>query len=181
MPCSVITYNELIEEIIGGHKEHMGDQFLPYKNHVYRVFNFCLMFHRATSEESDKLAIAAAFHDLGMWPGDEIDYLAPSIQLAQNYLRCTERDEWLEEVTQMIEFHHRFRKSPKHFPPLVEVFRRGDWVDATKGLRRFGLPKADIWQLQREIENLGFHDNLIRIAKKEFWKRPFNPLPMMKW
>jgi hypothetical protein len=64
---------------------------------------------------------------------------------------------------------------------LVEVFRKGDWVDATKGLRRFGLPKSLVVEVQSAFPNLGFHNNLVRIAMKEFWKRPLNPLPMMKW
>jgi hypothetical protein len=178
---SIVTEIELVEEIIGSHKEHMGDQFLPYKNHVYRVLNFCFMFHHPSSEEAEKLAIAAAFHDLGMWPGDQIDYLDPSIELARKYLLRTKRDDWVEEVSLMIEFHHRFRRCPKEFPQLVEVMRRGDWVDATKGFRRFGLKKTEIRRVQDTIENLGFHDNLMRITKKEFWRRPFNPLPMMKW
>ena len=177
----IVKNIELVEEIIGGHQKHMGDQFLPYKNHVYCVLNFCFMFSEPSSEEADKLAIAAAFHDLGMWPGDQIDYLDPSIELARDYLRRTKRDGWIEEISLMIEFHHRFRKCPKEFPLLVEILRKGDWVDATKGLRRFGLPKAEVRRVQDEIENLGFHSNLIRIAKNEFWKRPFNPLPMMKW
>jgi hypothetical protein len=178
---SIVTEIELVEEIIGSHKEHMGDQFLPSKNHVYRVLNFCFMFHEPSSEEVEKLAIAAAFHDLGIWPGDQFDYLAPSIELGRKYLLRTKRDEWVKEVSLMIEFHHRFRRCPKEFPQLVEVLRRGDWVDATKGFRRFGLKKTEIRRVQDTIENLGFHDNLVRITKKEFWKRPFNPLPMMKW
>ncbi|MGB0413187.1 MAG: HD domain-containing protein [Coraliomargarita sp.] len=177
----IVTKIEHVEEIIGSHEEHMGDQFLPYKNHVYRVLNFCFMFGEPSSEEIDKLAIGAAFHDLGMWPGDQIDYLDPSIELARDYLRRTKRENWIEEISLMIEFHHRFRKCPKRFPHLVEIFRKGDWVDATKGLRRFGLAKSGVRRVQDEIENLGFHANLIRIAKKEFWKRPFKPLPMMKW
>ncbi|MEY4482821.1 MAG: hypothetical protein RL693_273 [Verrucomicrobiota bacterium] len=179
----VITHIDLVEEIIGAHQELMGEQFLPYKNHVYRVLNFCFMFHEPGKNEADddKLAIAAAFHDLGMWPGDEIDYLDPSIKLAQEYLRKTNRADWMEEISLMIEYHHRFRSCPGHFPPLVEVMRKGDWVDATKGLRSFGLPRAQIRKVQDAIENLGFHDNLIRIARKEFWNRPFNPFPMMKW
>ena len=83
----VVTKIDLVEEIIGGHKDLMGDQFLPYKNHVYRVLNFCYLFYEPSEEEVDKLAIAAAFHDLGMWPGDEIDYLAPSMELARVYLK----------------------------------------------------------------------------------------------
>jgi hypothetical protein len=131
---SIVTEIDLVEKIIGSHKEHMGDQFLPYKNHVYRVLNFCFMFPQPSPEEADKLAIAAAFHDLGMWPGDQIDYLDPSIELARTYLLRTTRDDWVEEVSLVIEFHHRFRSCPKEFPKLVEVMRRGDWVDAKKGL-----------------------------------------------
>lgn len=177
----VIQNLDLVEEIIGNHERHMGDQFMPYKNHVYRVLNFCFMLHESTDEEADKLAIAAAFHDLGMWPGDEIDYLDPSIRLAQDFLRGSGREEWVEEISMMIEFHHRFRRCPESFPPLVEVMRKGDWVDASMGLRRFGLPKEAIKRVQGEIENLGFHRNLVRIAAKEFRHRPFDPLPMMKW
>lgn len=178
---SIITEITLVEEIIGNHRHHMGDQYLPYKNHVYRVLNFCFMFHQPTDEESDKLAIASAFHDLGLWPGDQIDYIDPSIRLAQEYLYSTNRGDWIDEISAMIEYHHRFRKCPKDFPYLVEIMRKGDWVDATKGFRRFGLSKDEVRRVQQAIDNLGFHDNLIRIAVKEFWKRPFNPLPMMKW
>lgn len=171
----------LVEDIIGQHKHHMGDQFLPYKNHVYRVLNFCFLFHAPSAQEKDQLSIAAAFHDLGMWPEDEIDYLEPSISLANDYLDRTERNDWQPLISEMINYHHRFRKCPAHFHFLTEVLRKGDWVDATQGLRRFNLTKEQIRKVQDTIPNLGFHDNLVRIAKKEFWKRPFNPLPMMKW
>lgn len=177
----LIRKNKWIEDIIGGHKHHMGDSFMPYKNHVYRVYNLCLMFHEPTEEENDKLAIAAAFHDLGMWPGEEIDYLDPSIRLAQEYLLENGMEEWVEEISLMVEYHHRFRKCSSDFPQLVEIFRKGDWVDATKGMRRFGLKRSQVKEVQGAFENLGFHDNLVKIAIREFRHRPFNPLPMMKW
>lgn len=177
----IIDHFELVEDIIGNHEKQMGDQMMAYKNHVYRVLNFCLMFHQPTPDEVDKLAIGAAFHDLGMWPGDQIDYLDPSIELAQQYLQRTGREAWSKDVSMMIEYHHRFRKCPAAFPPLVEVLRKGDWVDASMGWRRFGLARQEVKRVQDAFENLGFHRNLVRIAKKEFWSRPFKPLPMMKW
>lgn len=60
--------HELIEAIIDGHAEHMGDQHLPYNNHVYRAFNFALMFCEPSEDDIEKLEIGSAFHDLGMWP-----------------------------------------------------------------------------------------------------------------
>jgi hypothetical protein len=49
------------------------------------------------------------------------------------------------------------------------------------GLRRFGLSRGQVKEVQAAFPNLGFHNNLIRITRKEFWNRPLNPLPMMKW
>lgn len=177
----LITEIERVEEIIGGHRPHMGDQFLPYRNHVYRVLNYCFLFHEPSDGERDKLAIAAAFHDLGMWPGDQIDYLDPSIELARAYLEQAGLDAWREEIVLMIDYHHRFRTCPADFPPLVEVLRKGDWVDASLGLRRFGLSRGQVREVKDAIPNLGFHRNLCRIALHEFKNRPFNPLPMMRW
>jgi hypothetical protein len=49
------------------------------------------------------------------------------------------------------------------------------------GIRRFGLPRSVVKEVQDAFPNLGFHGNLMRITIKEFWNRPLNPLPMMKW
>lgn len=171
----------LLEEILAPRSSIIGDQYEAYKNHVYRVVHFCFAFHECTGEDRDKLVIAGAFHDLGMWPGDEIDYLAPSIALARSYLNGSGRSAWTDEISAMIEWHHRFRKAPVTSTRLVEIFRKGDWVDATRGIRRFGLPQSVIRDVEAAFPNLGFHNNLIRIAVKEFWNRPFNPLPMMRW
>jgi hypothetical protein len=81
----------------------------------------------------------------------------------------------------MIDLHHRFRCAPPSPWPLVEVLRKGDWVDASMGIRRFGLPRGVVKEVQDAFPNLGFHGNLMRITFKEFWNRPLNPLPMMKW
>lgn len=171
----------LLEEILSPRAEVIGDQYEAYKNHVYRVLHFSFAFHDCTGDDEAKLVIAACFHDLGMWPGDVIDYLVPSIDLANFYLKERGLEEWIPEIAMMIELHHRFRAAPMSTPPLVEVLRKGDWVDASMGLRRFGLSRAQIREVQDAFPNLGFHKNLMRIACKEFWSRPFNPLPMMKW
>jgi len=171
----------LLEEILAPQEGIVGDSFQAYKNHVYRVVHFCVAFHTCEGDDESKLIIAACFHDLGMWPGDEIDYLAPSIKLAQSYCQASGREAWIPEISMMIDLHHRFRIAPASASPLVEVFRKGDWTDATMGWRRFGLSKSLVKQVQTAFPNLGFHQNLVRIAGKEFWKRPWNPLPMMKW
>jgi hypothetical protein len=171
----------LLEAILQPRAAVIGAQFEPYKNHVYRVVHFCFAFHECQGDDEAKLITAGCFHDLGMWPGDVIDYLAPSISLAKTYLHERGLDAWTPEITTMIDLHHRFRAVRESPWPLVEIFRRGDWTDATLGLRRFGLKQSVVKDVQAAFPNLGFHQNLIRIARKEFWKRPLNPLPMMKW
>ena len=171
----------LLESILGESKEIIGRDFEPYKNHVYRVLHFCFAFHECVTEDKEKLIIAGCFHDLGMWPGEKVDYLAPSIELAKTYLSKIGREEWASEIESMIDLHHKFRAVENREYPLVEVFRKGDWVDASMGMRSFGLAKTNIKNVQNAFPNLGFHKNLVRLATKELFIYRRNPLPMMKW
>ena len=74
-----------------------------------------------------KIAIAAAFHDLGIWPDHTFDYLAPSVRLTSAWLADSDRATWTSEVTEMT--------STTRADPYREgrtgrrAFRRADWVD----------------------------------------------------
>ena len=171
----------LVDEILGEHRDSIGSQFAPYRNHVYRVLNYCFAFHNCQGDDQQKLVIAGCFHDLGIWSDNTFDYLAPSIVLAKDYLAATNREAWSPEIERMIDLHHKFRAIKDDSSPLVEVFRKGDWVDASLGWRRFGLPRSLVRNVSRRYPNLGFHRNLMRLASKEFFRHPLNPLPMMKW
>ena len=171
----------LLDRILDAYADALGDQFQPYKNHVYRVVNFCLAFRECDEVETEKIIIAGCFHDLGIWTSHTFDYLEPSVALARTYLDQNGKTEWVEEIGRMIDMHHRLRKVAANESPLVEVFRKGDWVDASLGLRRFGLPREDFREVCRVFPNLGFHKNLVKLAKRQIKTHPLNPLPMMKW
>ena len=81
----------------------------------------------------------------------------------------------------MILEHHRVREITDGLTPLVEVFRKGDLVDFSKGLVRFGLPRQVVRDVMQTYPNAGFHRMLVKAAGKWFVKHPFNPVPMMKW
>jgi hypothetical protein len=176
----------LLEDILGSRRELFGPDYERYRNHVYRVLHFCFAFHeqathrQATDEEREKLIITGCFHDLGMWPGEVVDYLAPSIALAKQYLIEQGKQSWSPEIELMIDLHHKFGTVTDEASPLVEIFRKGDWVDASMGIRSFGLPKQLIKDVQSAFPNLGFHQNLIRLASKELFVYRRHPLPMMK-
>ena len=178
---AVETQHPLIESILSDWRERIGDDYAGYRGHVYRMYNYCLALHPASEEEKTKLAIAACFHDIGLWSDHTVDYLAPSIAQAENYLAETGREDWSEEIALMIEWHHKVRPHRDRQFPLVEVFRKGDLVDFSLGLFKCGLPKSLVKEVKAAIPNAGFHRFLLKSARDWFAKHPFSPPPFLRW
>jgi hypothetical protein len=158
----------------------LGDDFAAYKNHCYRVLNFCLAYCDESAEAMNKISIAVAFHDLGIWSNNTYDYLEPSKQLAREYLAKTNQCAWSEEIETMIEQHHKIRKYKTHPNWLVEPFRKADWIDVSRGRLKYGLPSAFIAETLTKYPNAGFHKRLIVLTKQRLKTHPFSPLPMMR-
>jgi HD domain len=107
---AALVRHPLIDDILDARREYArGDTaaFEGYRNHAHRVYTFARSIASLSPEDQDKLAIAAAFHDLCVFDG--LDYLEPSIEEAARYLRETGREEWDREVALMIASHHRVR------------------------------------------------------------------------
>jgi hypothetical protein len=134
----------LLEEILGNWQAQIGKDYQGYKNHLYRMINFCFALHNCNEEERNKIIIAACFHDLGIWASSTFDYLPPSIALAKEYLQQAKLASWIPEVVLMIEMHHKLRRYRNAQYPMVEVFRKGDLVDFSLGLIKCGLPSSYI-------------------------------------
>lgn len=177
----IIEETPLLDEILKPWKETLGNEYTEYRNHANRMILCCFMLRDCNSEEKQKIIIAAAFHDIGIWIDDTLDYLPPSLPPAHEYLKAQGLEKWATEIELMITKHHKLRKHRNKNYPLVEVFRRGDLIDFSLGLVKFGLEKADIKQLKTEIPNADFHKNLAKRIAKWFIKHPLNPAPMMKW
>ena len=175
------TKNDLIEEILASWKDRIGDDYLGYRGHVYRMFNFCLALHPCSEEERTKLAIAACFHDIGLWSAHTVDYIPPSVAEVTRYLSETGRQIWSDEVGLMVEMHHKVSTYKTNRYPLVELFRKGDLVDFSRGFFRFGIPRAYVRDVKKAIPNNGFHRFLMKGAREWFAKHPFSPPPFMKW
>lgn len=171
--------NNIIDDVLDRNKSVLGKQFEKYRNHVYRVFILCQELD--TSQENiEKYAIAAVFHDLGIWTDGTFDYLEPSINQAKKYLIDNKKVEWVEEISLMIDMHHKRSKYRGPFEQTVEVFRRADWVDVTKGRMTFNINKEVIKKTIEAYPLLGFHRFLLLLTLKNFFKSPLNPLPMLK-
>jgi hypothetical protein len=178
---AIETNHPLIEEILSGWKDRIGDDYAGYRGHVYRMFNFCLALRQCSEEEKTKLAVTACLHDIGLWSDNTVDYIPPSIVEAKRYLSETGREAWSEEIGLTIELHRKVRPYRGDRSPLVEVFRKGDLVDFSIGFFKCGLPKSFIKEVKVGIPNAGFHRFLMKDAKDWLSKHPLSPLPFMRW
>lgn len=163
----------LIDELLD------SSELAGYRNHVYRMVNFCFAQGEFNQEQKEKIVIAGCFHDLGIWSADTFDYLPPSINLAKDYLVTSGREAWRDEISTMIDLHHRIRKCEEG--SLVEVFRKGDLVDFTLGLFKCGIPSEYVREVKQQFPNKGFHKQLVHRACRWTLRHPLNPVPVLKW
>jgi hypothetical protein len=171
----------LLEEILDQWKNQIGTDYAGYKNHLYRMINFCFALHDCNDEEREKIIIAACFHDLGIWASNTFDYLPPSVALAKAYLKQNNLEPWIPEIELMIDKHHKLRKYRDDRYPLVELFRQGDLVDFSLGIVKCGLPGSYIKSVKSRFPNAGFHKRLVQLEVGWLSGHPLNPLPVLKW
>lgn len=169
----------IIEEVLDKNKQQLGKHYNKYANHVYRVFYYCLCLDDKPSH-IDKYAIAAVFHDIGIWTNNTFDYLAPSIDLAKAYLLKNDLEEWTEEIELMIAMHHKISSYKGAFENTVGTFRRADWLDVSMGIKSFSINRKEIKKIKRAYPTQGFHGFLVSQACKNLLKSPLNPLPMFR-
>src|SRR5262245_13180640 len=110
--ASLVTNLRTVEEVLGSHALELGHDFIAYRNHVYRVVNLCLAIIGGSRVALEKIAIASAFHDLGIWTHRTFDYIAPSVALARHHLAARGQADWMPEIEAMIVNHHKV--TPSH-------------------------------------------------------------------
>ncbi len=169
--------NQLIEGLLHDFKPVLNRDYEKYRNHVYRVFLNCLMIDGEKTNEA-KYAVAAVFHDIGIWTNNTINYLPPSIEQAKQYLIKTGKHEWQAEISSMIHWHHKTSGYKGEYQQTVESFRKADWIDVTLGLFTYGYNKKLISTNREQIPNRGFHLFLLKRITTNWLKHPLNPLPM---
>ena len=174
----MIETNGTIDSILLSHRDSMGDDYDKYRNHVYRVFNLTIALANPEKENFDTLAIAAAFHDIGIWTANTFDYLAPSITLARNYLHDSGLTQLERSVTEIIYNHHKLSTCKSN--NIAEAFRKADLIDLSFGLINFGVKANYLRQLNAAFPSLDFHRFILAQALKNTARHPFNPLPMMR-
>jgi len=181
-PASLVE-SRLPDELMALWREALGEDYGAYRNHVLRVFNFCFALSGSRPELEEKIAVAAVFHDLGIWTARTFDYLDPSEKLARDYLERIGKTGWRQEIAAMIAGHHKLTpivRNPQNASWLAEPFRKADWIDMSGGLLRFRLPADFVAEVLEAYPNAGFHKKLLALALDRLRSHPFSPLPMVK-
>ena len=176
----LLTEIPTLDELLQAHRVELGDDFTAYRNHTYRVVNFCVALFPAEFAQLEKISIAAAFHDLGIWTDRTFDYLQPSARLACAHLRRIGRDDWTSEMTEMILQHHKLSPYRSRRQWSVEPLRRSDLLDVSLGLITFGLRRNVVKEIYATWPTAGFHKRLVQLGLARLRTHPWNPLPMVR-
>jgi len=170
-----------LDRVLETHAVELGDDFQAYRNHTYRVVNLYAALAPCPEATLEKVALAAAFHDLGIWTAHTFDYLAPSIKLACGHLESAGHGDWRDTVAGMIREHHKVRRFHGADAEFIEPFRRADWIDVSLGVLSFGLPRQKLRDIMTRWPNAGFHKRLAQLTFTRLRKRPLSPIPVLKW
>lgn len=177
----MLTEIDTLDRLLNAHASALGGDLTAYRNHTYRVVNLCVALSNPDPETLEKFALAAAFHDLGIWTDGTWDYLEPSVVQATAHLAPSNQARWTAEIAAMIREHHKLTPYRGKAGPNVETFRKADWIDVTWGALRFGLSRSFFRSLHTTWPDAGFHSLLVRQTLKRAKRHPLSPLPMFRW
>jgi hypothetical protein len=154
-----------VEELFRRYETVIGKDFLGYRNHVYRTITYAMHFLGHAEEHEKLVETAFAYHDIGLWTDHELAYLEPSaaVAIADNEKLGLGLDPGL--LRGAIHWHHKIFPYTGPHSEIIEACRKADWIDASKGLLRKGMSRAQIQRVEAAFPNLGFHETLLRLAK----------------
>ena len=168
MPISddiqVIKRSDRVEALLEPFVESIGSDFEAYRGHIYRVLSYAMHFLHGDTEHRDVIETALVYHDLGLWTDRELAYLEPSVRRAQ---ADNDRHGWGHDprlLHDIIFWHHKITPFTGNQAQVVEAVRKADWIDASRGLIRKGMPRSCIRLVSDAIPDAGFYRTLGRLG-----------------
>lgn len=153
-----------VDALLAPYADRIGRDFPGYRNHVMRTITYAMHFLGQAHEHEPLVETAFAYHDIGLWTDHELAYLEPSEAVA---LADNERHGWgldPELLRGAIHWHHKITPYTGPGDRVIEACRKADWVDASMGLLRKGLPRQAIREVEAAFPNHGFHQALLRLT-----------------
>ena len=159
------TSRPRLDTIFAPYVDMIGRDYPGYRNHVERTVTYAMHFLEGDPAAEPVVETAMAYHDIGLWTDHALAYLEPSeaVALADNASRAWGFDPDL--LLGIIHWHHKVFPYRGPHARVIEACRRADWIDASMGWVRKGLPRRSIRAVEDAFPNLGFHAALVRLAK----------------
>ena len=176
----IIDSYPTIEKLFESWHDSLGRDFVPYRNHVYRVFNLAVALSDANGAGVEKLAVISAFHDVGIWLDNTFDYIEPSVTRASEFLLQHQLCAWISIVARAIRAHHKVFPWTGNGSNLVESFRRADWMDVCLLALPTRLSRGFVYSVLRTFPRKGFHYRLVVLSLPWILRHPLRPLPMFR-
>lgn len=179
---TILRTHPLVEQILDEHRDWGRRDprgWAGHRGHVYRVLNLARALAPPHADRDDKLAVAAAFHDLASFA--TLDYLAPSIQAMDAWLETSGRSAWSAELAVAVARHHRLRRYRGPYAELAEAVRRADLVDVSQAALRMGLPRDFVRTVRRTFASETYFTRSVpRAIGRHLIRHPLDPLPILR-
>jgi hypothetical protein len=165
-------------------REATGATDGPMERHSLRCRRIAaeLARRRGWAVDDEVLTVAAILHDIGLYPTVSRGgvYTADGAELARAVLPghgwSAER---VERCADAIDRHHDVRGQLR-LGAEVEALRRADLVELSGGLIRFGIDRAWMTALVREVPRQGLVGELAREVGQALRERPLT-MPQIFW
>jgi hypothetical protein len=182
MPTQSIAIHPLIDTILDEHYTDWseGDEigWRGYRNHAQRVYIFARHLVEPQPDAEEKIAIAAAFHDLAVFR--TVNYLVLNNQALEIWLDSYQKPGWYREIALAMSLHHSYRPHRGESAWLVEAIRRADWVECTAGRLHASIPADLVRQARRELPMGKFAIRSGRRIIMHALTHPLDPMPFLR-
>jgi hypothetical protein len=114
------------------------------------------------------------FHDIGLWTDHTLSYLEPSSLRAKATFGDIFNDDELELLFNLIYYHHKFTAFEGPHADIVNAFLKADWIDATSGAIRRGMPKSHVKKVKAALPDDDFQKVLAGFGPRLHGMNVFN-------
>lgn len=160
----IIAQSDRVERLFEPFAAALGDDYKAYRGHVYRVITYAMHFLGGDQAHRPLIETAFVYHDIGLWTARDLAYLEPSEEKAVADNAAYGWGLNPDALRDVIHWHHKVTRYRGSNEVVVEAARKADWIDATSGMRRMGLTKGQVAQVEEAIPSYGFADVLQRLA-----------------